>query len=118
MLVDGQWRIESMLTTETAGESSGLPEVGQQLEWVSVGNPQTSSAPFRGEIRFGDLRYSAIAQPRTKGGYTVVYDASNSFAITRDELTSSLQLAGIITLLWVSAPLGLVIYLIMSAPIR
>jgi response regulator RpfG family c-di-GMP phosphodiesterase len=56
----------------------------------------------------------AVAQPRAGGGYRILHVPKSGLTIPAGALTGSMGLAGAITLLWVTAPLGLFVYLIIT----
>ncbi|MEX0641855.1 MAG: HD domain-containing phosphohydrolase [Pirellulales bacterium] len=112
VLVDDEWRIVSRPEAPAATHNTPAPE--GQLLWTPIEEATAKSTPVRGVIEFDGQQHVAIAQQQTSGGYLVRYVPSASLTFSLGELKGSTQLAGVITLLWVSALLGLVVFLIIT----
>jgi HD-GYP domain-containing protein (c-di-GMP phosphodiesterase class II) len=111
--VDDEWRIVSGAGAPTT-DLSNTPALGKRLTWTPLDQVSAKGTPVRGIIQFDGQQHVAIAQQQTGGGYLVRYVPSTSLSFSLAELKTSTQMAGVITLLWVSTLLGLVAYLIVG----
>jgi HD-GYP domain-containing protein (c-di-GMP phosphodiesterase class II) len=113
LVVDEKWRQQDA-TASDAGDSGRRPASAEKLAWTRVAAANNSSSLIRGTFQLGGERYVGVAHRRPAGGYRILHVPESSLAVRTGDLLGSLGLAGAITLLWVCAPLGLFVYLIIT----
>ncbi len=112
IVVDDQWRVVSA-STPPGDKEQPLP-VGQPVLWSPVDDPAEHANLIRGMVELAGDQLAGLAVRRATGGYNVLYVPNAALSVPVSEISSGMQVAGLITLFWVSGVLGLIVYLIIT----
>lgn len=115
LIVDGQWHV---IATSGHGKRNGRIDrlIGNPLSWEPLegafGEPAVA---LRGRIELADGAHFAVARPLNAGsGYVIVHRAVSEVYAPATALMESMPTISGITLLWMSALLAIVDYLVLA----
>jgi len=113
-LVDSRWRTVEVLRASD-GSLSGEPP-GQTLSWTRSSEEADSNADrINGLLAIGDGSHVAVAcRLNDSGGYLVAHVPLERVEVSPAVLADRLPAAGLITLIWTCAVLGVAVYMILT----